>query len=389
MACSKTVVIIGVGDHALTFATAWQQAQIDWKQDGDRFDIHKDQTFLLDPPDIPDNHQPKLLVVDDWIAKAPLAKMLRQTLFDAGVDGRFVHFIQKDFSTLSKKTIASWGSIDLACIDAASPADNVLFTAIMWECIAPGGYLCLYKPMMKITTANINGEQQTQTARSPIWEEIIFRIDNSYEVITIPEPHKQPESGLGIVRKRLDSECRVRSKSLQAELVELGEVPIRNDILTIGLATAQQHAKQHSLSAAMTSPVMRSVYASVVLGANSIRGIVDQVKIDTKIVNKAIIRLLNLGLIQHDAQGFHDVASIWAEGTTVLYRDTENLSDRQLESHERLVQIAQAFHVGIPYSEAKVSNICQLFTLDFARLRRCLVDSGILQRKNNIYRRVR
>ncbi|WP_231748262.1 DUF2087 domain-containing protein [Burkholderia sp. ABCPW 14] len=44
--------------------------------------------------------------------------------------------------------------------------------------------------------------------------------------------------------------------------------------------------------------------------------------------------------------------------------------------------------IGTRYTESEISKICQLLTIDYARLRRYLVDRGVLQRQDNVYRRV-
>ncbi|WP_247417637.1 DUF2087 domain-containing protein, partial [Ralstonia pseudosolanacearum] len=66
----------------------------------------------------------------------------------------------------------------------------------------------------------------------------------------------------------------------------------------------------------------------------------------------------------------------------------EDLSDRQLETDLTIEKIATAFAPDAHYTESEISKICQLFTTDYARLRRYLVDRGVLQRQNNVYRRV-
>ncbi|CDO40585.1 hypothetical protein PRJBM_01351 [Bartonella henselae] len=56
----------------------------------------------------------------------------------------------------------------------------------------------------------------------------------SYEALTLTENHKYRQSGLGIIRKHTPAEQIVRAQSLQAELIEINELPIRNDLLPMG-----------------------------------------------------------------------------------------------------------------------------------------------------------
>lgn len=385
LALPQTIVAIGAGDSRLMLTAALQQAQLDWQRDSDMLRTHyrQAQTMLLDPSAIPNTYQPQLITLEE----APTESVWHAGQVPAGDEG-LITFVQQELATVDSETIGSWGPIDLVWIDAGTLADQVRFVSMLWEPIVAGGYLCLHEPTLT-TALSIDGAQQEQSRRSPLWEEIFFRLDDSYEAITLPEHHKHRHGGLGIMRKRLDSERTIRSTALQAELIALGEVPIRNDLLPFGWKQMGSRTQRNSVTVAMSSPVLRTVYAAVVLGAKKISEILEQTKMDSKTVNKSIIRLLSLGLIQRDVQGFHDVGSIWAEISTPRHRDTENLSDRKLESAVMLERIATAFHHEVRYSESEVSKICKLFTVDFARLRRCLVDSGILQRENNSYQRTR
>ncbi|WP_246257586.1 DUF2087 domain-containing protein [Bartonella gabonensis] len=54
-----------------------------------------------------------------------------------------------------------------------------------------------------------------------------------------------------------------------------------------------------------------------------------------------------------------------------------------------LEKIVQAFQREKIYSETEISKICNLFTIDFARLRRTLVERGFLQRHTGKYQRIR
>ncbi|WP_246257590.1 hypothetical protein [Bartonella gabonensis] len=63
------------------------------------------------------------------------------------------------------------------------------FVTTLWEHITAGGYLCLHEPTMTTTIA-LDGTQREQSVRTPLWEEILYRLDGSYEALTLPKNHK-------------------------------------------------------------------------------------------------------------------------------------------------------------------------------------------------------
>ncbi|AOJ79268.1 hypothetical protein WS86_00530 [Burkholderia savannae] len=384
-----TVVEIGAGDSTIFIAKALQQTRQDWQHDKDLLDAStwQERSALLDPTGIPDIYQPRLITIDDFTAEGSSAEEAWDALKDHDVDRSLVTFVKSNFYALDGATIASWGAIDIAWIDAGTPADDVRFVAALWEHIAPGGYLCLHEPTM-LTTVSMEGAQRVRRVRTPIWEELFRRLDDSFELITLPESHKYRQSGLGIVRKRQQNERTLRSQPLQSELVELGEIPIRSSYLPIGEEALSQRLRKDAIIAAMTSRETRSVYAAIALGASSIADIVEKAGIDTKAVSKIVTRLLSIGLIQRDESGFSDVDAVWEEIADRQRRSVDDLSDKQLESDLTIEKIATAFAPDTQYTESEISKICQLFTTDYARLRRYLVDRGVLQRQDNVYRRV-
>ncbi|WP_454739111.1 DUF2087 domain-containing protein [Cupriavidus necator] len=390
MARPETVVEIGAGDSTIFIAQALQQAQRNWQQDKNLLDTPKwqERTALLDPAGIPDVYHPKLITIDDFTAEGSSAEEAWSSLKNNDIDDHIVTFIKDNFFSISETTIASWGPIDVAWIDAGTPADDVRFVAALWEHITPGGYLCLHEPTM-LTTVSIEGLQRVRRVRSPIWEELFHRLDDSFELITLPELHKYRQSGLGIVRKRQNNERKLRSQPLQAALIELGEIPIRSDYFPIGEEALRKRLHKNAVTAAMASRETRSVYAAIVLGAKNLVDIFEKVNIDTKAANKIVTRLLSLGLIQRNDSGFFDADLIWRDHACQLHRGNEDFSNRQLETDDVIEKVTNAFALDVDYTEAEVSKICQLFTTDYARLRRHLVDRGVLQRQNNIYRRVR
>ncbi|WP_375669181.1 DUF2087 domain-containing protein [Bartonella sp. MR168JLCBS] len=390
MARPRTVIEIGAGDSTRFIAKALQKAKLSWQQDKKLLESStwEERTALLDPSGIPENYEPQLITIDDFTAKGQSAEEVWQELLKDGIKKDTVTFINENFFSLDESTLKSWGPIDFAWIDAGTPADDVRFVITLWEQITPGGYLCLHEPTMTTTIA-LNGAQRGQSVRTPLWEEILYRLDGSYEALTLPENHKYRQSGLGIIRKRTSAEQIVRAQSLQAELIEINELPIRNDLLPMGKETLRKRDTRNSLISAMTSPALRAVYAAIILGAKNLSEVLKHVDSDAKNIHKSINRLLNLGLIHNTTEGFQAEETLWKMLENKHERNRENLSDRHLETEEMLSKIAQAFQKEKIYSETEVSKICNLFTIDFARLRRTLVERGFLQRHGGKYQRMR
>ncbi|WP_019220194.1 DUF2087 domain-containing protein [Bartonella florencae] len=391
MARPRTVLEIGAGDSTRLIAKALQKAKQAWQQDKKLLQspTWEERTALLDPSGVLENYQPRLITIDDFSVDSQSAEEAWQKLLqDKRIEKDTVTFIHENFFSLNESTLKSWGPIDFAWLDAGTPADDVRFVITLWQHITAGGYLCLHEPTMTTPVA-LNGKQRVRGVRTPLWEEILYRLDGSYEALTLPENHKYRQSGLGIIRKRTPAEQIVRTQSLQAELIEINELPIRNDLLPMGQETLHKRSKANSLISAMTSATLRTVYAAIILGAKNLSEILKTVDYDAKTIHKAINRLLNLGLIQNTTAGFQAEETLWKMLENKHERERENLSDRHLETEEMLTRIAQAFQKEKSYSETEISKICNLFTVDFARLRRTLVERGFLQRHGGKYQRIR
>ncbi|WP_375621762.1 MULTISPECIES: DUF2087 domain-containing protein [unclassified Bartonella] len=390
MARPRTVIEIGAGDSTRLIAKALQKAKQAWQQDKKLLESStwEERTALLDPSGILENYEPRLITIDDFTVEGQSAEEAWQELLQGGIEKDTVTFIHENFFSLDDETLKSWGPIDFAWLDAGTPADDVRFVITLWEHITAGGYLCLHEPTITTTIA-LNGEQRVRRVRTPLWEEILYRLDGSYEALTLPENHKYRQSGLGIIRKRTPAEQIVRAQSLQAELIEINEIPIRNDLLPMGKETLHKRSTRNSLISAMTSPTLRTVYAAIILGAKNLTDILKHVDSDAKNIHKSINRLLNLGLIHNTTEGFQAEETVWKMLENKHERNRENLSDRHLETEEMLSKIGEAFQKEKIYSETEVSKICNLFTIDFARLRRTLVERGFLQRHGGKYQRMR
>ncbi|WP_375681547.1 MULTISPECIES: class I SAM-dependent methyltransferase [unclassified Bartonella] len=191
MARPRTVIEIGAGDSTRLIAKALQKAKQAWQQDKKLLESStwEERTALLDPSGILENYEPRLITIDDFTVEGQSAEEAWQKLLQDGIEKNMVTFIHENFFSLDESTLKSWGPIDFAWLDAGTPADDVRFVITLWEHITAGGYLCLHEPTITTTIA-LNGEQRVRRVRTPIWEEILYRLDGSYEALTLPENHK-------------------------------------------------------------------------------------------------------------------------------------------------------------------------------------------------------
>ncbi|WP_208442338.1 class I SAM-dependent methyltransferase, partial [Bartonella raoultii] len=202
MARPRTVLEIGAGDSTCMIAKALQKAKQAWQQDKKLLESStwEERTALLDPSGVLENYQPRLITIDDFSVDSQSAEEAWQKLLqDERIEKDTITFIHENFFSLDDAMLKSWGPIDFAWLDAETPADDVRFVTTLWEYISAGGYLCLHEPTMTTTVA-VDGAQRVRRVRTPLWEEILYRLDGSYEALTLPENHKYRQSGLGIIR---------------------------------------------------------------------------------------------------------------------------------------------------------------------------------------------
>lgn len=165
------------------------------------------------------------------------------------------------------------------------------------------------------------------------------------------------------------------------------------------------------LAGLLANDERRAVFASVVLGAGTVAGIVDATSLDTTRVTRALTRLVDGGVIRRGDSGdlqvdgamFQDAARRAAaavpevdlgdappEAAKVLrafVRDGR-LTSIPATHAKRLVildRLAQEFEPGNRYSEAMVNLMLGKWHPDTAALRRYLVDEGYLDRADGEY----
>lgn len=383
----QTVLEIGAGDSTIALARALESAASAWAEDRRLLDAPEwsERAALLDPAHVPSSYEPRLITIDDFSGEGTSAELAWGRLQAAGIPLKTVEFIEQDFFTIPDEAWELWGPLDLVWIDAGTPADDVRFVAQVWERIRPGGYLVMHEPSM-LTTVDRSPHTLLETVRTPLWEELSSRIGSDFELITIPEPHKYRQSGVGLIRKLPVNEQGVRTAGLQRELLILGEAPIRNDLLGAGRAATESDPSA-AIVAALHDTDSRRAYAAVLLGANSVASVGERSEFSVKAAGKAIRRLLTSGLVTY-SDGILRASDVpWTKTVSTPCRERRNLTDSELESPEILSRIARMFVRGCSYSEVTVSKMCRAVSSDHARLRRKLVDDGYLTRTGDRYER--
>ncbi|MEE1751534.1 DUF2087 domain-containing protein [Streptomyces sp. SP18CS02] len=384
----ELVVEIGAGDSTLALARAVQQAERDFAADAALVASGKwsERGALLYPPALASGYKPRLVTVDDFSGEGSSAELAWKELRAGVGDTSFVSFVEADFFRLTDEQLDSWGEIDLLWVDAGTPTEDVRFLARLWPRLRPGGVLCLHEPMMTTTVDTPEGNT-VRTVRSPVWEEIGARFDGSYEFLTVPERHKYRQTGIGIVRKRPPAERVHRPAAFQQEMTELGEAPIRFETTGIGGAHLDRDRAARSLLAVMGDPATRAVYAHICAGATAQAQLAERLGRPPRDIGRAVNRLVAAGLVLADADGLRENPRAWEAAQDTGGRRYRFLTDRELEQPGHLRSIARQFRSGVEYEEPYVSEVCRGFTEDFARLRRRLVDEGLLLRVGGRYRR--
>ncbi|MDG9703272.1 DUF2087 domain-containing protein [Streptomyces sp. DH37] len=380
------VVEIGAGDSTLALARALRQARDAHAEDAAlaASGSWSERGALLYPPALASPYEPRLVTVDDFSGEGSSAELAWKLLRAEHGDASFVSFVRSDFFRLPDDELDGWGGIDLAWVDAGTPTDDVRFLARLWPRLRPGGFLCLHEPMMTTTVGTAQGNA-VRTVRSPVWEEICSRYDGSYEFLTVPERHKYRQTGIGIMRKRLEGERAPRASTFQREMTEIGEAPIRFETTGIGGSHLEREAAARSLLNIMGDPVARSVYAHVCAGATSPAQVAERTGRPARDIGRTVSRLVAAGLVISEAGELRENPGAWDAVRAAGGRRYGPLGDSELEDPACLASIARQFRSGVKYDETQVSEVCRMFTEDFARLRRRLVDDGHLIRERGLY----
>ncbi|MGW6199426.1 DUF2087 domain-containing protein [Kribbella sp. NPDC055110] len=159
----------------------------------------------------------------------------------------------------------------------------------------------------------------------------------------------------------------------------------------------------------LAEPSRLRTYSAIVLGASTPEQVAGSTGLDASVVVKALQRLTKGGLIAASRDGFTADEGAFKDAVRESRPDRVPLDpdparDNVLKSFVRdgrlthfptfpdkyrivLEYLVQSFEVGRPYPESEVNNILNHWHPDHAALRRGLVDTNLLNRKNSIYTR--
>jgi hypothetical protein len=151
------------------------------------------------------------------------------------------------------------------------------------------------------------------------------------------------------------------------------------------------------------------VVAAIALGARTIDDVVKAGGVAPSDVRRVLPRLIAAGIVedrdglQVDLAPFRDAArdrpsrtrelpDATPEQARVLRNFVENgrlkaLPVRAWQRRAVLEYLAARFDAGIDYPEAEVNDLLGQFHEDYASLRRCLIDEGLLTRSAGVYQR--
>jgi hypothetical protein len=203
-------------------------------------------------------------------------------------------------------------TIDLAWIGAGTLTDSARWMTRVFPRIRPGGIVAVAEPITAIPdTAGADGRPRWE--RTPLWEELCWRLDETYELLTFPGTADNP--GVGILRRRADDEIVTRAASFEDEMLALGEAPVRIDAVGVGERRRERVAQQ-ALVNVMSDARARAVYGCICAGISSMVDIGERLGMTSKDVAKVIARLVSGGLVDnHD--GLRDDPTAWSQHALV------------------------------------------------------------------------
>lgn len=151
------------------------------------------------------------------------------------------------------------------------------------------------------------------------------------------------------------------------------------------------------------------VVAAIALGARTIDDVAKAGALEPDEVRRALPRLISAGVVEHqdglqvDVAAFREAArerprrqrelpDATPEQARVLRNFVEDgrlraLPTRAAQRRVVLEYLAERFEPGTEYAETDVNEVLGRFNDDYASLRRCLIDEGLLTRSGGRYRR--
>jgi hypothetical protein len=150
------------------------------------------------------------------------------------------------------------------------------------------------------------------------------------------------------------------------------------------------------------------VFAAVALGAATIEEVLAATALDAEAAGRAVGHLVAGGLVDDAEELRVDLNRLRAAARTPpphlpgATPEQDGVLRNFVDEHGRLRELparagrrrivleylAGLFECGVDYLESEVNETLRLFHGDHASLRRYLVDAGLLERENGVYRRV-
>ena len=161
----------------------------------------------------------------------------------------------------------------------------------------------------------------------------------------------------------------------------------------------------------LAEPERLRVFAAIVLGTGDISGIAERASVSVGDAGKALQRLADAGLVSGTDTGVTAHPELFKEAVrqaaaqrppatmhadpdrnmllTSVFRDGRIRVMPSDPSKVRIVleYLVTRFEPGTQYTEAQVNAILQEYFHDHAALRRYLVDTGLMERSDGVYRR--
>ena len=379
----RTILEIGAGDSTVAIAQALKSAQDEHAKDRALVESKdwNERTELLIPREAALAYDPVFVTIDNFSAEGCSAAEAWKTV--SKIEGLNVKTVNGDFFAITKEFYAELGSLDFVWIDAGTLTDDVRFIGQLWPLLSPGGILAIHEPYF--TTAIQQGDDnRLAMVRTPLWEAIANNIGQGVDILSLPEMHKYRQTGLGLLRKH-DTWERPRNDSFQAEMMNVAEPPARFSV------TGIRNDKNELLNSAIKKTGQlkqtnsRKVLYAIGLGFGKGEDIAKRLDLSPREVAAICAKLISSGLITFANGQYQENDNFWSDYPDDPRRNDVEMTDVNLETPAILDAIAAHLEAGRLYTEVEISNYCRVFTDDFARLRRKLIDTKRLSRDQNLY----
>ncbi len=391
MARPLSILEVGAGDSTVAIADAIVAAKAEYLADKEL--VHNtewaERSELLIPHAATSVYEPKFISIDNFSAPGCSAAQAWNTLNTAKYAALSVKTINCDFHNLSLQFFDD-NLFDFIWLDAGSLVDDIRFIGKLWSRLAAGGFMVFHDPYFTVPVQEQTTQhQKLAMIRTPLWEFINKSDIKHVDILSIPEMHKYRQTGLGIIRKHHQWEEN-RRELFQEEMSTIGLAPVRFRATSLLSETLEQRNELTRQLMLLKNQSIRSVYCAVALGISELSEIQRTVKLDKEKVLRLLAKLMDAQMIRLQDGGYFENPQLWETlvHTSANDRMFNEFSDTKLEEAKYLDLIVSYLQPQKTYNEHEISSYCACFTDDFARLRRKLVDSKRLIRKDGIYQRI-